>query len=372
MSAQKEARAPIPWGLFGLIGLVLAVESIVARHEIGLMTYVALNARYAVAESRATNDCQVLCLGDSQVKFGLDPGTIEAGSGLRARNLAIASSPTPTSYHLLRRAVDAGARPSAVVVGHMTFANSLRKQAAAFSAFDSFTECLDLAWHGRDADYAASTLLARAFPSIRERDQIRAASRSALDPRTGPFVTPGAAFLRTWEANRGAELHAADVAFAGQLNLGLKASLYRNRWLVEPMAAQYFHRLLDLAAARGITVFWLLAPILPEAESYREAHGLSEHHTRNLRAMQAMHPNLIILDSRHSGCPASAFVDLCHLNERGAVWISDAVAAVLRKHREGRLSGVRWIDLPPYSEPSSALIARTRGRSADRDSTHWQ
>jgi hypothetical protein len=370
MFAQKEARAPIPWGLVGWIGLVLAIESLVARHEIGLMTYVALNARYAVAEARVSNDCQVLCLGDSQVKFGIDPGTIEAVSGLRARNLAIASSPTATSYHVLRRALEAGARPSAVVVGHMTFSSSLRKQAASFSAFDGFAECLDLAWQFHDPDFVASTLLARAFPSIRERDQIRAAVRSALNPRLGPFVTPGADFLRTWEANRGAQLHAADVAFAGQLNLDLKASLYRNRWLVEPVAAEYFHRLLDLAAARGITVFWLLAPILPEAESYRDAHGLSEHHSRNLRALQAAHPNLVVLDARHSGCPASAFVDLCHLNERGAIWISDAIAAVLKKYGEGRLSGVRWIELPRYSEPTGALLARARGRSADRDPTH--
>jgi hypothetical protein len=369
MLAHKEAHTRIPWGFVGLIGLVLAIESLVARQEVGLMTYVALNSRYAVAETQKSTDCQVLCLGDSQVKFGIDPGTIEAGSGYRARNLAIASSPTLTSYHLLRRSLEAGAHPSAVVVGHMTVSSSLRLHAGSLSAFDGFAECVDLAWHCRDLDFFASRLLARAFPSIRERDQIRATLRSALDPRAGPFATPGSAFLRTWEANRGAELQPADASFAGKMDLDLKASLYRNRWLVEPVAAQYFHRLLDLAAARGITVFWLLAPILPEAESYRDSHGLSEHHARNIRALQASHPNLIVLDSRHSCCPTSAFVDLCHLNERGAVWISGAVAAVLRSHREGRLTGGRWIELPPYSEPSSALIARARGRLADRETT---
>jgi hypothetical protein len=369
MLAHKEARTRIPWGFVGLIGLVLAIESLVARHEVGLMTYVALNSRYAVAETRKLTDCQVLCLGDSQVKFGIDPGTIEAGSGYQTWNLAIASSPTLTSYHLLRRALEAGAHPSAVVVGHMTFSCSLRMQAGSLSAFDGFAECLDLAWHFRDASFFASRLLARAIPSIRERDQIRAVVRSALDTRAGSFAAPGAAFLRTWEANRGAELPPTVTSFAGQLNLDLKASLYRNRWLVEPVAAQYFHKLLDLAAARGITVFWLLAPMLPEAESYRDLHGLSEHHTRNIRALQATHPNLIVLDSRHSGCPASAFVDLCHLNKRGAVWISGVVAAVLRSHREGRLTGVRWIDLPPYSEPSADLIARARTGSAGREIT---
>src|SRR5947209_8621239 len=94
---KKPPSEPFPWGLIGLIALVLGIESIVARHELGLMSYVALNARYAVAEARTSDDCQVLCLGDSQVKFGLDPWTIEAGSGLRAKNLAIAGSPTPTS-----------------------------------------------------------------------------------------------------------------------------------------------------------------------------------------------------------------------------------------------------------------------------------
>src|SRR5262249_14227393 len=125
MFARKEARTPIPWGLVGLIGLVLALETFVARHEVGLMTYVALNARYAVDQTRTLDDCQVLCLGDSQVKFGIDPWTIEGGSGFRARNLAIASSPTPTSYLLLRRALDAGARPSAILVGHMTLSSNL-------------------------------------------------------------------------------------------------------------------------------------------------------------------------------------------------------------------------------------------------------
>lgn len=368
MSARRGRRAALPGGLIGLVGLVIAVESFVSRHEFGLMTYDALNARYAAEVASRSADCGLLCLGDSQVKFGIDPATIEARSDLRARNLAVVGSTTPASYVLLRRALDDGARPSAVLVGHLTFSSGRDEQLNGLAALDGLGDCLELAWQYRDADYFAALAMARAVPSIRERAPIRSALRSLLVDRAWPERFPTPLFWQGWESNRGAEILPTDQSFGGKMEPALEASLFSRRWLVHPVHAHYYRKLMALAASRGITVFWLLAPIAPEAMTYRATRGLDALHTRNVRALQAPHANLIVLDARHSACPASAFVDSCHLNGRGAAWLSDAVATVIRQQREGQLAGSRWVDLPAYAEPSeSALALRPGFRGPGRD-----
>ena len=68
------------------------------------------------AASRRAPDAEILCFGDSMIKFGMAPRVLEDRLGRRAFNLALyAGSPT-ASYFLLRRPLESGAKPAAVLV----------------------------------------------------------------------------------------------------------------------------------------------------------------------------------------------------------------------------------------------------------------
>jgi hypothetical protein len=351
-------RRSVPGGFAGMFCLVLAVEALIGRRLADLSSYHVLNARYAGAQARrGAVGSDVLCLGDSQVKFGVDPVVIERRSGRRAFNLAIAASPPPSSFYLLRRALDAGARPSAVLIGHMVINGDFRKQADLFSGLVGPPECLELAREAKDADYLARLILGECAPSISARGPIRVAVRDALAAR---LVGQAKArdHWRRWREHRGAEILAETSGFDGRMEPDLEASVYSARWKVYAPYERYVGRLARLAASRGIVVYWLIAPIAPEAQARREALGLDAHHTKNLRAIQAKYPNLVVLDGRRARVPASAFYDSCHLNGRGASWLSAAIATALGRPRDG----AAWVELPAYTE-ELARAATAGGRA---------
>ena len=166
-------RARWPRGLLGMLGLVVLVETAVHRHELDWSGHVLLNCGYAGRAARAEAvSSELLCLGDSQMKTGIDPTILERELGRRSFNLAVLGCPTPLSYFLLRRTLEAGAHPRAILLGHMTMGGGPR-DAHHFEAFVEPAEFLDLAWQSRDPDYVAALLLNRLLPSLRHREAIR-------------------------------------------------------------------------------------------------------------------------------------------------------------------------------------------------------
>ena len=104
-------------GFLGMLVLVAAVETHLARHELDITNPGAAILRYASrAARRKAANCEILCLGDSLIKFGIVPGVIEERLGRRTYNLAVVGGQAPGSYFLLRQALAAGAHPSALLV----------------------------------------------------------------------------------------------------------------------------------------------------------------------------------------------------------------------------------------------------------------
>src|SRR5262249_26092810 len=129
--ARLRFRHRIPFGLLGALPLVLATEATVASRAESLASYQALGVRFASRRAETcAPDCAVLGLGDSQMKFGFDPAEIERRLGLRAYNLAVPGTPPPLALGLLRRALWAGAKPRAIVLGHMTLSGEPRANLA--------------------------------------------------------------------------------------------------------------------------------------------------------------------------------------------------------------------------------------------------
>src|SRR5271163_2053591 len=73
-------RSAIPWGVAGMIGLIVAIECFVSRNWLDFTDPVSLSWRYSAEAVRTdSSGRELLCLGDSLVKHGLIPRVIEEG-----------------------------------------------------------------------------------------------------------------------------------------------------------------------------------------------------------------------------------------------------------------------------------------------------
>jgi hypothetical protein len=172
MSEPRADRRSWPAGLLGALVLIAAVESFVARHELDFTTPARMEWRQSrLAATDRAPACAVLGLGTSMSKLGVYPSVIERESGRRTFNLACCAGRIPGSYYLLRRALDAGARPEAILLEvHPAYlAWPFQEGMVAWPDLLAPADCLDLAWTARDASFFASTILSRALPRFARR-----------------------------------------------------------------------------------------------------------------------------------------------------------------------------------------------------------
>lgn len=116
--AQAWPRRPaLPAGLLGAVLLGLMIEWCLFR-DAGLpqdRTDVSWYYSAELARLPRTREASVLCLGDSQMKFGVIPRVITERTKRSAVNLAAYCGTPITSYLLLRRVLASCARPDVIV-----------------------------------------------------------------------------------------------------------------------------------------------------------------------------------------------------------------------------------------------------------------
>jgi hypothetical protein len=341
-------------GLLGMLGLVLAVERGVARRALDLCPAVytgwAQSARAARVEAPKSD---VVCLGDSQLKMALVPRVVESITGRGAYNLSLMGGRAPSTYFLLRRTLAAGARPSAVLVDFNPnlLATSPGEPIRPWAILLNTPECLDLAWTARDARLGGAIAMARLFPSVRLRDDVRSNLLGALRGRGSRLRVENLAYLRNAGINRGATIVRENPLPRGAPAASAMPPAPSTPWTCHPTNADYIERLLALLSARNIPVYWLLPPFEPWLQDWRDRHGLEARLDAYLRGLQARHPNLVIVDARRSGYIPTTFFDTGHLGYRGALAFSADVAQVLRdRSPRSELSVVRWVVLPRYGD----------------------
>ena len=349
-------RSRLPWGLLGMLGLVMMVESRLKTHDLDFTApwhwdWRDLGRR--ASRPDVVRDRQVLCFGDSMLKFGVMPGVIRREAGKAAYNLAVHTGQTTSSYFLLKRALAAGAKPSVIVLNttpHMLM-HPPRQNLMLWPEMLTPGECFNLARTMRDPDFAASILLAEILPSFKERHDLRVNLKAALEGRSTSRRAEISGYRRNWVVNDGAQLLVDGgppaVPVAEWVN-GLYA-----RWAPDGTNVTYLHRFFDLAQSQGIPVYWLIAPTHPEVQAGIDLNRFDLDHSIFVLEMQKRHPGTIVVDARHSGFTADLFADGAHLNRRGALKLSSALAAILRD--------------PPPADLKQQWVALDLGRSREFD-----
>lgn len=343
-----------PSGLIGTLALLIAIESTLSHRDRSLLTVSA--ADWRLTGQAATGDAtraDLLCFGDSLVKTGVVPAVLESALGLRAYNLAALGAPPPASFFLLRRALEAGANPRAIVFDF--------KPSTLISEYNGFVrdwaelldprDALDLAREDHDLGFFSQYLVHRFIPSMRLRLDIRAALTNQLNGRPAPVLLPWLTVLeRQREQNRGAMVHALSGfrgrpdPFPGGAIPPTEAPLfYPEHWVPRATNLNYVKKFLDLAATREIPVFLLLPPIHPGAQAERERRGLDAAYEAIVKKIRTHYHNVVVLDGRHAGFGYDSFTDSHHLDRDGALTQSEALAVVIGQYLDGRGDAARWV-----------------------------
>ena len=360
-AALARRRRRLPVGLLGAVGLALAAEGFVARHATQFGTYWSADRRLTAARlRREAPGCQVLGLGDSQLKFGVLPALVGPPLGKRACNLAILGGQPAAAYFLLRRALAAGARPEALLLSTKphVLARPPRTDLRPWAELATLRDCLDLGWTTRDAGFLAALALGRLLPTARARYEVRANVLAALRGE-GASALAIPAHRRNWYRNRGAQVEPAGAFHA----VPLERLWFDQPWASDPVNARYLDRFLALAAARRLPVFWVLTPIQPAAQAESERTGYEARFIGFVRARLERFPNVVVLDGRHCGYDEATLHDPFHLDRRGAVAFSVDVAAAVGRSLAGTGPGARWVELPAFRDRGHPAAVEDMGQS---------
>ena len=360
MPLDRPARR-IPSGFLGMLALVVAVEWTIADRHLDFTTVWADDwRRSAEAAARQVKGRDVLCFGDSLVKFAVLPRQVEARAGLRAYNLAVNAGTMPSAYFLLRSALGSGARPKAVVADFLSLMQPERpwKSLRLYSELADPGDCLGLAMTAGAPDFFTASMLAKLLPSCKCRFEIRESIRGALEGRRASPWPRESAIWATWKNQSGAQPMPSNPARPPS-HPQLVADLSPARWACDPINAAYLDRFLELAGSRDIPVFWVILPLSPEIHASRAVSGSDEAYDRFARAALDRHPGVTVLDGRRSGYDGSAYIDALHLDRRGAKVLTNDVADLLDDRLKHKAPAPRWVDLPAFGR--SDEVARAGG-----------
>jgi hypothetical protein len=351
-----------------MITLVVMTERYEARQLFRFAANGGQSWRYvsSVIKSKSQGK-EILCFGDSQVNFGVVPAVLQEETGRSAYNLSLHSGSAPSSYFLLRRAVNAGSRPSAIVVdfqyGILEDGPASRSRPYAWAELLSLREAFELTREARDADLLAAILVNRTLRSAKHRFDIRDRIMAALkgEPDHQPRRTMG--IWRNWNRNQGALIKPRDPSFVDAPVSPHPGKPLPGHWHCDPTNAVYLRKFLELARQIQARVYWLLPPVSPGTQCAVDSRCDEAMYLSFVRALQAEYPHLVVIDARRAGFTSDVFLDGVHLACEGAVALSAGIGKTLRRTWEESTLASRWIDLPAYAPPSSRAAVEDLGYS---------
>jgi hypothetical protein len=356
MSVASRLGRSLPGGFLGMLTLVVAIEWVAVRDNLDFMDNVATSWKYTGrVAARKVRGKQILCFGDSLLKFGVLPKVVGEQAGRSAYSLSLQSGSAPASYFLLNRALRAGARPEAVVVD---FARGILGDGPAsitrpypWPDLLTFREALDLCRQARDPDLFASILVRWCLHSDKVRYEIRANILAALNgKRTGQRdIAP--ALWRNWNTNDGGQANPRVPPIADEV-VPPDSPIQPGNWRCDRVNEHYVRLFLETARRHHIRVYWLIPPVTPGTLSKWVHEGNEGRYNEFVERWQMRYPELEVIDGRTSRYPSEVFVDGVHLDRVGATALSIGVGRVLRE-RLSRVDHQHWIRLPDFQKETT-------------------
>ncbi len=339
--------AKAPWGLVGMVGLLVLIEGAVARRSLDLLDIDDWAYRKSLKAIQTAKRYDVLCFGDSMVKCGLVARGVEERSGLRVLNLAVSGSQAPSSYALLKRALDQGAKPEAVIVEFQPPLLRLnpRHNLGRWANILSFAQTAWVAYAGSDPSFFGVVAVGKILPSYHSRQGVRDNVLGALTGKGDARRFNNFMGFRNWGRNDGT--HLLPVTPSLKTYSDADAEYWRKgyfpKWECHPANLAGLEAFLDLAAQHKLKVYWLLPPQLPIVQEKMESSGMHAAYSSFVKSYQSRYPNLAVLDGRGTVADAGAYFDPNHLAAGGTYAFSLAVGDALRQARAGHMPPDRWL-----------------------------
>ena len=359
-AVHSRGESKLPAGLLGMLVLIVGVESFFMGRDYDFTTLIASNWRIeGRAPSKFAAKNEILCFGDSMVKFGVQPRILKDRVGKSSYNFALYCGSAPSSYYMLERSFRSGARPSAVLVDfqpELLMGDSMRILSRVYPELLTCREIAELCWEARDSNRFAEFLVAKFLPSARKRYEIRASVLAAVKGESASVKDGLLARRRNWKINKGAEVLPKNPYYRGEIpELGAYPAMFWTPWYADKLNDLYLRCFLRLAASHQVPVFWVLQPNAAEVDLRREKVGYNAQYEAYVRGYMKKFPNLVVVDGRHVNYPYQVFTDPVHLDRNGATAYSMGIADVLRSHLVEHKSVPRWVPLPDHREENNAI-----------------
>lgn len=353
-----------PAGLIGMLALIVLVEGAVARHEadfkIGWHWGWKVNGG---AARRKADRFSVLCFGDSQVNLGIIPNVLDLVTGERSLNLALSGGQATTTFFQLRRALEAGARPKAILVDFfpLLLNHGHEENTPRWPDYLTTREALEMSRAVGDPGFFARVTLSRLLVTARERDGIR---KAIVDSFAGQFVTQrgeSVALRRNLQLNQGGVVFDRHPEWdAGDLNAWYKLAFANPEWCT-PYHRAYLEKFFELTRKAGTQVFWVVPPLPPEVEEKLAAEGEDDRLDALITSIQDQFPEVTVIDARGTEYPHEVFIDHGHLDRIGARCFTAGVGESIRRKLDGDPG--RWFHLPPFCLLPDDMRVEDIGRS---------
>ena len=215
---SDRRRSSIPWGLAGMVGLILVIECWVCAELARLRDPVSLSWRFSAGGRRDPEHPAATSSASGTVwsSMGCSRPCSTAASGRRAVNLSAARGPTLLTYFLFRRARrrrPAVRRDPQRQTRRADRRTGLRRPSTGRKCSRS-RESLELLSMTRRVPLMVSILVGRLLPSVRSRLEVRSNLLAALRGEPDPLHAINRVLWRNWTVNEGANVDRREFPFS--------------------------------------------------------------------------------------------------------------------------------------------------------------
>ncbi len=208
-SLLARGRRSCPLGLIGMLVTIGTVERSIApriydARGVGRVEMSWEDSARAAGASEGKSE--ILLLGDSRIKLGLLPRVLHDQLGFSVYNLGMLGGQAPGNYFLLRRVLDRGSRPRAIVVDYSEslLRSAPGQNAACWADRFGWRDGVAVAWHSTDPALAVSAALHALLPGWCDgRDRGRLLGLGAKTATLTAAPDDRRVFERNWRQNDG-------------------------------------------------------------------------------------------------------------------------------------------------------------------------